>query len=94
LVGTKLSPISGRVHDALAEFVRSWRATLVREIGIAIDAGDLPAETDPERIAFALEALGSGTNPARQLQGDATVSERCLRAMHTVLRQLTAHVVG
>jgi tetracycline repressor-like protein len=74
--------------------VRSWRTTLVREIGIAIEAGDLPSDSDPEQIAFALEALGSGTNPARQLQGDATASERCLRAMHTMLGQPTARAVG
>ena len=77
----------GRVHDAIAELARTWRDTLLREIRIAIDAGDLPADSDSEQIAFTLEALASGVNPARMLLGDANVRQRCLRAMRATLGQ-------
>jgi AcrR family transcriptional regulator len=76
---------SGRVHDALAKVVRQWRKTLINEIRSAVEAGDLPADTDPEQAAFSLEALAAGCSPARQLQGDTAAAEWSLRAMHAVL---------
>jgi AcrR family transcriptional regulator len=76
---------AGRVHDALARLVKRWRKTLAAEVRTAIEAGDLPAETDPDQVAFSLEALAAGANPARQLQGDASAAEWSLRAMHAVL---------
>jgi AcrR family transcriptional regulator len=76
---------SGRVHDALAKVVRRWRKTLIKEIRTAVEAGDLPAETDSEQAAFSLEALAAGCTPARQLQGDTSAAEWSLRAMHAVL---------
>jgi AcrR family transcriptional regulator len=76
---------SGRVHDELAKFVKRWRRTLTAEIETAVRAGELPSETDPEQVAFSLEALAAGANPARQLQGNRSAPEWSLRAMHAVL---------
>jgi AcrR family transcriptional regulator len=76
---------SGRVHDALAKVVRRWRRTLIADIRAAVDAGDLPPDTDPEQAAFSIEALAAGCTPARQLQGDTAAAEWSLRAMHAVL---------
>jgi AcrR family transcriptional regulator len=78
---------SGRVHDALAESLRAWRDTLVHDVEIAIEAGELPPDTDPDQIAFTLKAIAHGTTPARDLDGDATAGARCLRAMRSVLGQ-------
>lgn len=75
----------GRVHEALGDLLTTWRNTLVRDVRIAVDEGDLPAETDPEDIAFALDALASGITPARRLVGDEATGDRCLRAMRLVL---------
>jgi AcrR family transcriptional regulator len=75
----------GRVHEALGEVLTTWRRTLVRDVRIAVEQGDLPAETDPEDIAFALDALASGITPARRLVGDEATADRCLRAMLLVL---------
>lgn len=75
----------GRVRDALAEFTGLWRKTLITEIERAVDNGDLPADTDPAQAAFSLEALASGTNPARQLHGDKEAGAWSLRAMRAVL---------
>jgi AcrR family transcriptional regulator len=76
---------AGRVHDDLAKVVKRWRKTLAKEIRTAMDAGDLPPETDPDQVAFSLEALAGGANPARQLHGDASAAAWCLQAMHAVL---------
>lgn len=75
----------GRVHEALREILTRWRRTLVRDARIAVEQGDLPAGSDPEEIAFALDALAAGSTPARRLMGDVAVGERCLRAMRLVL---------
>jgi AcrR family transcriptional regulator len=78
---------AGRVHDALAKVLRAWRDTLVHDIEVAIEKRELPADTDPDQIAFTLKAIAHGTTPARELDGDATAGERCLRAMRAVLGQ-------
>jgi AcrR family transcriptional regulator len=82
----------GRVHEALGEVLTLWRRTLVRDVRIAIEEGDLPAETDPDDIAFALDALASGITPARRLLGDEATGRRCLRAMRLVLGRPAAAV--
>jgi AcrR family transcriptional regulator len=77
---------SGRVHDALAAFTGTWRAALVADIEQAIADGDLPADTDARQVAFSLEALAAGMNPARQLHGDTSAGAWSLQAMRAVLR--------
>jgi AcrR family transcriptional regulator len=76
----------GRVHDALADWTGRWRNALVADIESAIAAGDLPAETDPAQVAYSLEALAAGMNPARQLHGDTNAAAWTLQAMRAVLR--------
>lgn len=76
----------GRVHDALAKNLRRWRRMLVREIQVAVDAGDLAADTDPQQVAFSLDALASGMNTARLLHGETKSGDWALAAMRAVLR--------
>jgi AcrR family transcriptional regulator len=76
----------GRVHDALAAFTGKWRDALVADIETAVAAGDLPARTDPAQVAYSLEALAAGMNPARQLHGDTEAAAWTLQAMRAVLR--------
>jgi AcrR family transcriptional regulator len=47
----------GPVRDALAEMVGTWHAALSRAIRIAIDAGHLRADTDPEQMLFEMHGL-------------------------------------
>lgn len=47
----------GPVRDALAAMVRSWHAALARAIRLAMDAGHLRADTDPEQMLFELHGL-------------------------------------
>jgi AcrR family transcriptional regulator len=76
----------GRVHDELATVTARWRKTLIADIEAAVEAGDLAADTDPAQVAFSLEALAAGTNPARQLHGETAAAAWSLHAMRAVLR--------
>jgi AcrR family transcriptional regulator len=76
----------GRVHDALAAWTRTWRNALVADIEQAVADGDLPADTNANQVAYSLEALAAGMNPARQLHGDTDAAAWSLQAMHAVLR--------
>jgi AcrR family transcriptional regulator len=75
----------GPVRDAVAATMELWLGVLTREAGIAIEAGDLPAGTDPIQIAFELNALAVGANQSRQLHEAPDVGARTLAAMHRVL---------
>ena len=75
----------GRVRDALAATQAEWLAVLAREARTAIAAGDLPRGTDPEDIAFGLNAIAMGVNQARHLLRDEGAPERGWRAMRTLL---------
>ncbi len=47
----------GPVRDALASMVLAWHAALARAIRMAIDGGQLRADTDPEQMLFELHGL-------------------------------------
>jgi len=47
----------GPVRDALAEMVRAWHAALERAIRIAIEVGQLRADTDAEQMLFEIHGL-------------------------------------
>lgn len=76
---------AGRVHDELATVGRRWKRALTAEVEIAIEAGELPAESDADQIAFTLDAVASGTKPALYLLGDDTAPRRGLRAMRQAI---------
>lgn len=47
----------GPVRDALVEMVRAWHDALGRAIGLAVDAGHLPAGTDRAQMLFEIHGL-------------------------------------
>jgi AcrR family transcriptional regulator len=47
----------GPVRDALASMVRAWHAALERAIRIAIEAGELNADTDAHQMLFEMHGL-------------------------------------
>jgi AcrR family transcriptional regulator len=75
----------GRVRDALSATHRRWMDVLAAEARIAIRGGQLPRGTDPEDVAFGLNAIAMGVNQARRLLGDETAPERGWRAMRMLL---------
>ncbi len=75
----------GRVHEAVAAAVQLWHTTLIADLERAAQDGALPAGTDPEQLAFTIEALASAIKPAAQLRGDRRAAQRALQAMRSVL---------
>jgi len=47
----------GPVRDALAQMVRAWHAALHRAIHIAVDEGQLRADTDAQQMLFEIHGL-------------------------------------
>ena len=47
----------GPVRDALASMVLAWHAALSRAIALAVQAGHLHRDTDPNQVLFELHGL-------------------------------------
>src|SRR5919202_5593851 len=57
----------GPLRDAVARARRRMHGLLEDDIRTAVDAGDLPSDTDPADVAFGLYALASAASQAIQL---------------------------
>ncbi len=75
----------GPVNDAVKSIMGLWIRALEHQVTVAIENGELPPRTDPEDVAFAINALAVGANCAYQLNGDRRVLERARRAMDHLL---------
>ena len=77
----------GPLRDQIAATMKQWLGVLEREAATAVEAGDLPAETDPAEVAFELNALAAGASYGFQLWRDPEVLDRAGRSMRRVLQQ-------
>ena len=75
----------GPVRDAVDAALDRWRRVLEHEAALAVKAGDLPPDTDPADIAFALSAAAMALNQARQLHADPEAPARARRLMARAL---------
>jgi len=75
----------GAVNQAVKRIMEQWVGALERDAGVAIEAGELPPDTDPKDVAFALNALAIGANCDFQLRRDPRTLARARRAMADVL---------
>jgi AcrR family transcriptional regulator len=75
----------GPVREALAKRLSRWYSTLEEEARTAVEAGDLPADTEPPTIALQLNALAMAANQRRQLLGDRSAPAVARRAMRAAL---------
>jgi AcrR family transcriptional regulator len=75
----------GPLRDAVADTMELWLGALEREAAAAIDAGDIPPDTDPADIAFELNALAAAASYGFQLSRDRAVFARARRSMHRAL---------
>jgi AcrR family transcriptional regulator len=73
----------GALRDAVARARRQMHAALEADIHASVEAGDLPGDTVPADVAFALFALASAASQAIQLgePGASARARRCMRAL-------------
>jgi AcrR family transcriptional regulator len=75
----------GPLRDAVASATNRWLGVLEREIAVAIDAGELPADAQPADVAFQLNALAAAASYGFQLSRDRDVFTRARRSMRRAL---------
>jgi AcrR family transcriptional regulator len=71
----------GPVRDCVAQQMTRWAETLAGYARTAIERGELREDTDPDQLAFELDALGTAVNSGWQLHEDEVVFERGHRAI-------------
>jgi AcrR family transcriptional regulator len=71
----------GPVRDSVAEQMTRWGSALADYAREAIERGELREDTDPEQLAFELDALGTAVNSGWQLHENDKVFERGHRAI-------------
>ena len=76
----------GALNDAVKRVMQQRMDALEREARVAIEAGELPPDTDPNDVAFSLNALAIGANCDFQLRRDPRTLVRARRAMAGVLK--------
>jgi AcrR family transcriptional regulator len=77
----------GPVKERISEFQRGWTDRLVQLIREAQAAGELPAEEDPDQLAFELNGYLLMANMAFLLYGSSQPIER---ARHAIAARLAA----
>lgn len=75
----------GPVRDALAEALDRFDRAMLREVRNAVEAGDLPAGTDPEQIVFELRGVVMAANQQLQLNNDPRAAQRAHAALRRIL---------
>jgi AcrR family transcriptional regulator len=75
----------GPLRDAVARTMKRWFDVLEREVATAIDAGELPPDTEPRDVAFQLNALAAAASYGFQLSRDPEVFAVARRSMRGAL---------
>jgi AcrR family transcriptional regulator len=76
----------GPLHDQVQEGLRRWRAALRADVKVAVENGEIAADTDPDQVVFELQGLAMGLNQAIQLFGDRRATTRAHRAVRRIFR--------
>ena len=75
----------GPLRDAVARTMRRWFDVLEREVATAIDAGELPPDTEPRDVTFQLNAMAAAASYGFQLSRDPEVFASARRSMRRAL---------
>lgn len=75
----------GPLRDAVATVMRRWLGVLEREVALAVEAGELRADTEPADVAFELNALAAAASYGFKLSSDPAVFSRARRSMRRAL---------
>jgi len=82
---TELDGRPGPVRDALAEALDRFDQAMTRQVGHAVEAGELPQGTDPEQVVFELRGVVMAANQQLQLNGDRKAPRRAHAAVRRIL---------
>ena len=82
---TEFDDKPGPVRDMLAGGQRTWIDTLKRTVRQAIEEGQMPADTDPEQIAFEMFGIALVVHHHRRLLGYPKARARALAALDKLL---------
>lgn len=69
----------GLVRDFLQQQQSQWRLSLRKAIALAVEVGDLPADTDVEQFGFELFGLVLASHHDQRLLGEAQASKRAFQ---------------
>lgn len=75
----------GLVRDALLAGQKELRGAIAKAVHLAIEAGDLPADTDPWQLAFELFGIVLAAHHDRHLFGDPRAAQRGMKAVENLL---------
>ncbi|WP_248962914.1 TetR/AcrR family transcriptional regulator [Sphaerisporangium perillae] len=84
-VATEFDGRPGPIRDAVLAALSSWSAYVIGEIRAAVDAGELPPETDADQLAFELHGVVLAADQAIQLHHDPAAPTRARRAITRLL---------
>lgn len=77
----------GPVKELISQSLREVRKTLVRSVHLALEAGQLHADTDAEQLAFEICAIYAGAQLDARLFGDPQASRRALIAFENLIER-------
>ena len=75
----------GLVHDTLLAGQKELRGAIAKAVRLAIETGELPADTDPWQLAFELFGIVLAAHHDRQLFDDPRATERGMKAFERLL---------
>ncbi|WP_436771404.1 TetR/AcrR family transcriptional regulator [Yinghuangia sp. YIM S09857] len=84
----------GPVRDKVLRLFTGWRKSLTADVLAAIEAKELPLDTDPDQIVFELFGIYLALNQAVQLFRDPLAAERARTAVHRLLPSGEAAAAG
>lgn len=77
----------GPVRELISQSLRELRKTLARAVRMAVEAGQLRADTDPEQLAFEIWSIYAGAQLDARLFGDPQAWQRALLAFESVIER-------
>ena len=77
----------GPVRELISQTLRELRKTLARAVHMAIEAGQLSAETDPDQLAFEICGIYAGAQLDARLFGDPQAWQRALVAFENLINR-------
>ena len=83
---TEFDDRPGAVRDAVAGNSERWQRELRTEVGRAVTAGDLPADTDADQVVFELLGVMLALHNLHRLHHDQSAATRAERAVAHLLR--------